>query len=150
MRDLYDYLQRMPKDELHVHLEGSIRPTTLLDLSKRNRIKLPAKDEQGLSAFYRFWDFAHFIQGYEIITRCLQTEDGYQLIAYEFGEGCAHQNIRYAEATFSMETNQRLTELTMSTWRIKSNNKITGPSGKLVGSPTKRGLILSLVRYFRR
>jgi adenosine deaminase len=101
----------MPKAELHVHLEGSIRPATLLLLAERNRIELAARDEIGLLNFYRFRDFPHFIQTYATITNCLRTPEDYQLIAYEFGAGCAQQNIRYAEATFSIATNQRMTGL---------------------------------------
>jgi aminodeoxyfutalosine deaminase len=101
----------MPKVELHVHLEGSIRPATLLRLARRNRARLPAQDEEGLRDFYRFRDFAHFIAVYETITGCLRTPDDYRLIAYEFGADCARQNIRYAEVTFTITSNQRETGL---------------------------------------
>jgi adenosine deaminase len=101
----------MPKVELHVHLEGSIRPATLLRLARRNRVTLPAQDEEGLRDFYRFCDFAHFIAVYETITGCLRTPDDYRLIAYEFGANCARQNIHYAEVTFTIVSNQRETRL---------------------------------------
>jgi len=97
--------RRMPKVELHVHLEGSIRPRTLLQLAERNGFELPIQDVQGLRDFYRFRDFPHFIEVYVTITRCLQTQDDYRLIAYEFGADCARQNVRYAEVTFSIFTN---------------------------------------------
>jgi aminodeoxyfutalosine deaminase len=99
------FARQMPKVELHIHLEGSIRPATLLQLAKRNSIELPAQDVEGLRDFYRFRDFAHFIEVYVTITRCLQTQDDYHLIAYEFGADCARQNVRYAEVTFSIFTN---------------------------------------------
>ena len=101
----------MPKVELHVHLEGSIRPATLLRLARRNRVRLPAQDEEGLRDFYRFRDFAHFIAVYEAITGCLRTPDDYRLMAYEFGADCARQNIHYAEVTFTITSNQRETGL---------------------------------------
>ncbi|MBN1977379.1 MAG: adenosine deaminase [Anaerolineae bacterium] len=105
MVDLHAFVCQMPKVELHVHLEGAIRPATLLQLAKRNRFALPAQDVEGLRDFYRFRDFAHFIEVYVTITRCLQTQDDYHLIAYEFGADCARQNVRYAEVTFSIFTN---------------------------------------------
>jgi aminodeoxyfutalosine deaminase len=105
MVDLHAFVHQMPKVELHVHLEGSIRPATLLKLAQRNDFDLPAKDVAGLQDFYRFRDFAHFIEVYVTITRCLQTQDDYRLIAYEFGADCARQNVRYAEVTFSIVTN---------------------------------------------
>lgn len=109
--NLHEYAHRMPKAELHVHLEGAILPVTLLELARRNEIALPAKDDAGLREFYRFRNFDHFIDIYMMITGCLRTPEDYRLVAYEFGRECSRQNIRYAEATFSIETNQRLTGL---------------------------------------
>ena len=108
---LKEYARRIPKTELHVHLEGAIRPTTLLHLAECNGIDLPAKDLDELREFYRFRDFEHFIEVYFTITGCLRTPEDYQLIAYEFGSDCALQNVRYAEPTFTIETNMRLTGL---------------------------------------
>jgi aminodeoxyfutalosine deaminase len=110
--NLHEFARRMPKVELHVHLEGSIRPATLLQLAERNGIELPVQGIDGVRDFYRFRDFAHFIEVYVTITRCLKTPDDYRLIAYEFGADCARQNIRYAEVTFSIYTNVRFSGLT--------------------------------------
>jgi adenosine deaminase len=110
--DLLEFAQRMPKAELHVHLEGSILPRTLLTLAQRNHISLPADSEAGLQELYRFRDFDHFLQIYLMTTGCLRTEDDYRLIAYEFGSECARQNIRYAELTFTMMTSMELSGLT--------------------------------------
>jgi adenosine deaminase len=109
--DLSEFAQRMPKAELHVHLEGSILPRTLLKLARRNHISLPAEDEAGLKNIYQFKDFNQFLDTYMMITSCLRTVDDYRLIAYEYGCECARQNIRYAEVTFTIETNARLTGL---------------------------------------
>jgi adenosine deaminase len=108
---LHEFIRRMPKVELHVHLEGSIRPGTLLELAGRHSVRLPAESEAGLQDFYRFRDFNHFIEVYLTITGCLRTPEDYRLIAYEFGCDCARQNIRYAEVTFTMESNQRMSGL---------------------------------------
>ncbi len=102
---LESFIRAMPKVELHVHLEGSIRPSTLLRLARRNGAELPARDLEGLRAFYRFVDFDHFIRVYMTISRCLKTPADFSLIAYEFGADMARQNIRYAEVTFSPDTN---------------------------------------------
>jgi adenosine deaminase len=109
--NLHKFARRIPKVELHVHLEGSIRPATLLQLAQRNGVRLPAQDEEGLRDFYCFRDFGHFIETYNIITGCLRTPDDYRLIAYEFGSDCARQNIRYAEVTFTIATNTKYNDL---------------------------------------
>jgi aminodeoxyfutalosine deaminase len=101
---LHDFIREMPKVELHVHLEGSIRPATLLALAERNGVALPAGDVAGLRDFYRFTDFPHFLQVYLTISRCLRTADDFGLIAYEFGADMARQRIRYAEVTFTPHT----------------------------------------------
>ena len=102
---VYDFIREMPKVELHVHLEGSIRPATLLTLAERNGVTLPAQDTEGLREFYRFTDFDHFIAVYLTVSGCLKTVADFSLIAYEFGAGMARQNIRYAEVTFTPHTN---------------------------------------------
>jgi aminodeoxyfutalosine deaminase len=102
---LQEFIREMPKVELHVHLEGSIRPTTLLKLAERNGVALPASDAEGLREFYRFTTFDHFIQVYLAISQCLRTVDDFSLIAYEFGSDMARQNVRCAEVTFTPHTN---------------------------------------------
>ena len=113
---LYDYITAAPKAELHVHLEGSIQPSTFLMLAKRHRIDLPADTEEGLRNWYRFKDFHHFIEVYIAITRCLRTVEDFELIVYEFGADMARQNIRYAEVTFSPSTHRWINLVDQDVW----------------------------------
>jgi len=100
------YIEAVPKAELHVHLEGSIQPATLLMLAQRNDVKLPVQKVEDLQDWFTFRDFDHFIEIYFEISSCLKTSDDYELIAYEFGANMARQNVRYAEVTFSPSTHQ--------------------------------------------
>jgi adenosine deaminase len=59
---LEQFIRQMPKVELHLHLEGSVRPMTLLDLARRHGVELPANDIEGLLCWYRFRDFPHFVE----------------------------------------------------------------------------------------
>ena len=102
---LRELARRLPKVELHVHLEGSIQPRTLLRLAHQNDQQLPAADEAGLRAYYQFSDFSHFLDLYITILKCLRTPADYRLIAYEFGREAARQNIRYSEVTFTIISN---------------------------------------------
>ena len=95
------YLQAAPKAELHVHLEGSIQPETLLKLARRHNITLPADTLEGLKDWFRFRNFHHFIEVYVTITKCLRTVEDFELIVFEYGAELARQNARYAEVTFS-------------------------------------------------
>ena len=102
---LHAFIRQMPKVELHVHLEGSIQPATVLTLAERNHVALPAKDLEGLHSFYHFTDFDHFIQVYFAVSGCLKTVSDFDLIAYELGSAMARQKILYAEVTFTPYTN---------------------------------------------
>jgi aminodeoxyfutalosine deaminase len=57
-----------PKIELHVHLEGTVRAATLLQIARRNGVALPADTVQGLAGLYEFRDFAHFIEVWILTT----------------------------------------------------------------------------------
>lgn len=102
---LASYLRAAPEAEVHVHLEGSIRPSTLLTLAARNNVALPATTEAGLRDWFAYRDFDHFIEMYVLCTRCLRTTEDYELIVHEYGAEMARQHIRYAEVTFSPSTN---------------------------------------------
>jgi adenosine deaminase len=98
------FIHAMPKVELHVHLEGAIQPATLLALAKQHKITLPADTVEGVRAWYRFKDFAHFVNIYLTISSCLRTPDDIEWIAREFLAGQAAQNIRYSEVTYTAFT----------------------------------------------
>jgi adenosine deaminase len=104
---LHAFVRRMPKAEIHVHLEGSVRPATLLKLALRNGVQPPAPDEAGLREFFRFRDFPHFIEVYIAVCNCLRTPEDFATIVREVGEDAAAQNIRYLELHFNPETNVR-------------------------------------------
>ncbi len=98
------YIAAVPKAELHVHLEGSIQPATLLALAQRNGVQLPVQTVAEMQHWFTFRDFNHFVEIFFAISRCLKTAEDYELIAYEFGASMAQQNVRYAEVTFSPST----------------------------------------------
>jgi adenosine deaminase len=111
---LETFIQAMPKVELHVHLEGSIRPETLLKLAQRHRVELPAKTVEGLRDWYTFTDFPHFIEIYLAVSSCLRTPEDIELIAREFLAGQAAQNIRYSEVTYTPYTHYKHRGLSFS------------------------------------
>jgi aminodeoxyfutalosine deaminase len=101
---LETFIRRMPKVELHVHLEGSIRPETLLTLAARNRVSLPVDTLEGLREWYNFTDFDHFIEVYFAICACLRTPEDFETITAEFLANQAAQNIRYSEVIWTPYT----------------------------------------------
>ncbi len=103
---LESYVRAAPKAELHVHLDGSIQPATLLALAQHNGVELPAQSEDGLRRWFTYRDFAHFIEVYVAVSSCLRTAADYELITYEFGAEMARQNACYAEVTFTPATHE--------------------------------------------
>lgn len=99
-----EFLLGMPKAELHVHLEGTMRPATLLRLARRRGVDLPAHDEAGLREWFRFRDFAHFVQVYLTCSACLRDPEDFQLLVDDFLAGQARQNVRWSEVHFTIET----------------------------------------------
>jgi adenosine deaminase len=97
----------MPKVELHVHLEGSIQPETLLELARRNRLRLPVSTIEGLQAWYQFRDFDHFVEIYNIMSSSIRSTEDIEFVAREFLSGQAAQGIRYSEVTYTPFTHYR-------------------------------------------
>src|ERR1700750_287937 len=95
------FIRQMPKVELHVHMEGSIRPETFLQLAARHEIPLPGETVAALREWYDFKDFSHFVTVYKTIACCLRTPDDVELIAREFLINQAAQNIVYSEVTYT-------------------------------------------------
>ncbi|HEX7106652.1 MAG TPA: adenosine deaminase [Acidothermaceae bacterium] len=90
-----------PKIELHVHLEGAVRPRTLIDLAKRNGLALPADSVEGISQLYEFTDFAHFIEVWILTTNVMRTADDFRRITVDYAAEAARHGAVYLEAIFS-------------------------------------------------
>jgi aminodeoxyfutalosine deaminase len=90
-----------PKIELHVHLEGTVRPATLLKIARRNDYALPADTEEGLARLYDFRDFAHFIEVWILTTNALRTEADFRQVVVDYAAEAAAHGAVYLEAIFS-------------------------------------------------
>jgi aminodeoxyfutalosine deaminase len=98
------FIARLPKAELHVHLEGAMLPATLFRLAKRRGVDLPAGDEAGLREWFRFRDFEHFVQIYLTTSRCVVTPEDFQEVARDFVAEQERQNVVYSEVHFTVAT----------------------------------------------
>ena len=98
--EIQSYIRSLPKAELHLHLEGTILPATLVELSARH-------DEHPLSlreaeSFYRFDDFTGFIECFKAVTRRLKNPEDYELIAWRMMQHLSEQGIVHAEVYISV------------------------------------------------
>jgi aminodeoxyfutalosine deaminase len=90
-----------PKIELHVHLEGAVRPHTLVELARANGLALPAETPEELAELYRFRDFDHFIQVWIMTTNVLRHADDFRRITVDYAAEAASHGAVYIEAIFS-------------------------------------------------
>lgn len=101
---LESFIRTMPKVELHVHLEGAIKPAVLWELAQRNGVDLPVATVEEIQEWFTFTSFAHFVQVYLNISSCIQTPDDIELVARAFLADQARQHIRYSEVTYTAYT----------------------------------------------
>jgi adenosine deaminase len=101
---LASFLRAIPKAELHVHLEGAMRPRTLLALARRRRVTLPADTEEGLREWFRFRNFDHFVDVYVTCSSCVRDPEDFQLLLRDFAADQAAENVRYSEVHFTVGT----------------------------------------------
>jgi aminodeoxyfutalosine deaminase len=92
---------KYPKIELHVHLEGTVRPETLLEIAQRNDYPLPADTVEGLAELYEYRDFEHFIEVWILTTNALRTRDDFRQVVIDYAAEAAGHGAVYVEAIFS-------------------------------------------------
>ena len=90
-----------PKIELHVHLEGTVRAATLLQIARRNDVPLPADSVEGLAGLYEFRDFAHFLQTWLLTTSALRTEQDFRQVVADYAAEAAAHGAVYLEGIFT-------------------------------------------------
>jgi aminodeoxyfutalosine deaminase len=90
-----------PKIELHVHLEGTVRPPTLLAIARRNGERLPVRSEAELQSLYEFTNFANFIRVWSMTTNCLRTAEDFRRVVVDYADEAAGLGAVYIEGIFS-------------------------------------------------
>ena len=93
------FILRLPKAELHLHLEGSVRPETLVELSRRHDAQ-PLTLEQ-VATLYHYEDFTGFLMAFKAVTERLRTPEDYELITYEMLRALGSEGVLHAEAYIS-------------------------------------------------
>jgi adenosine deaminase/aminodeoxyfutalosine deaminase len=100
MDSIAAFIRRLPKAELHLHLEGTILPSTLVELSRRhdsNPLTLAEAE-----ALYQFTDFTGFIQAFRAVTQQLAHPEDYELAAWRMMQRLAEQGVVHAEVFISV------------------------------------------------
>lgn len=109
------FIQSLPKAELHLHLEGSVEPPTLAELSRRHNTPLPTENnrydlsgsgdvlsEEDVRQLYAYKDFNGFLMAFKSVTERLRTPEDYELVTYRLMQKLRQQNVVHAEVYVSV------------------------------------------------
>ena len=97
-----EFIEKMPKAELHVHLEGTLEPEHIFSLAQRNNIELDYSTPEEVIAAYDFHDLPSFLTIYYAAMNVLRTEQDFYELAYHYFERAKADNIIYVEPFFSI------------------------------------------------
>ncbi len=98
------FLRRIPKADLHVHLDGSLRLSTLIDLAKKHGIELPAYTEKGLRQKVfkdKYASLVEYLKGFSYTDAVMQDAPSIERISYELGQDAIAEGVRYMEVRFA-------------------------------------------------
>src|SRR4051794_2721864 len=105
-----EILRRLPKAELHCHLDGSLRPETMIDLGLELEKTMPAPDAESLREYMTVDDARNledYLERFAITLSVMQTEPALERIAYELAEDSAADGVRYIEVRYAPVLNVR-------------------------------------------
>ncbi len=109
-----EFLKRIPKADLHVHLDGSLRLSTLIELAKKEGVELPDYTEKGLRQKVfkdKYESLVEYLKGFSYTGAVMQNAENIERIAYELGQDAIAEGVRYLEVRFApqLHANDKLT-----------------------------------------
>lgn len=99
-----DRISRLPKAELHVHIEGTLEPELMFELATRNRVEVPYPDVEAVRDAYRFTDLQSFLDIYYRAADVLRTRDDFAALMSAYLDRAAADGVVHAEIFFDPQT----------------------------------------------
>jgi adenosine deaminase len=109
MKITREFIEKIPKTDLHLHLDGSIRLPTLIQLAQENDIPLPAHTEKDLKAKVfkgKYQNLEEYLQGFTYTGAVLQSESALERVSYELAVDNIAEGVRYIEVRFAPQLHQ--------------------------------------------
>jgi len=105
-----ELVRRLPKTDLHVHLDGSLRLGSIIELARARKVALPSETPEGLEALVfrpRYASLAEYLEGFRYTVAVLQDEEALERAACELAEDCQADGVRYVEVRFAPQLHVR-------------------------------------------
>lgn len=101
---MIDLIKKLPKAELHLHIEGSLEPELMFRLAKKNNVEIPYKDIEDVRSAYNFTNLQTFLDIYYAGANVLLTKDDFYDLTWEYVLKCVENNIIHTEIFFDPQT----------------------------------------------
>ena len=102
--DLLTFIQKLPKAELHLHIEGTFEPELMFEIAKRNNLKIPYSSAEEVKAAYQFNNLQEFLDIYYAGANVLLTEQDFFDLTWAYLTKVASQNVKHVEIFFDPQT----------------------------------------------
>jgi adenosine deaminase len=156
-----EFLEKIPKTDLHLHLDGSLRVPTLIELAKEAKVDLPSETESGLQELVfkeKYADLPDYLRGFGLTCAVMQTAENLERIAYELALDSIAENVRYVEVRYAPQLHVRpglsmeqvVDSVHRGLERAKAEHNRSEPVRQGVDIPFHYGIITCALRYFNR
>jgi adenosine deaminase len=142
MAQLTEWIQNLPKVELHLHIEGTLEPELMFSLAERNQVKLPFDSVEAVRRAYNFHNLQSFLDIYYQGAQVLLKEQDFYDLAWAYLTRVAGQNVRHAEIFFDPQTHTER--------GVAFETVITGFHRALQDAESKLGMTSRLILCFLR
>ncbi|MBT3340442.1 MAG: adenosine deaminase family protein [Planctomycetes bacterium] len=154
-----ELLEALPKSDLHLHLDGSLRPSTLIELARDRKVKLPAYSEAGLykKVFKdQYTDLNDYLTGFAYTCAVLRDAESLERAAFELCVDCQNENVLYAEIRFAPQLHTHagfeildvLKAVTKGLRRAEKKYNARAAVKKGLEPPFRAGILVCAMRFF--
>lgn len=140
--DLTSLIQRIPKAELHLHIEGTLEPELMMTLAQRNRIELPYASVDEIRDAYNFSNLQSFLDIYYAGARVLREQQDFYDLTWAYLEHAAEDNVRHVEIFFDPQTHTER--------NVEFATVVDGIHGALQDGQSRLGITFRLIMCFLR
>ena len=151
-------LAALPKTDLHCHLDGSLRLNSLLELAKDRRISLPSQTSEGMRELVfkdQYRDLPDYLHGFAYTCAVLTDEEALERVAFELGQDCLSEGVRYLEVRFApqlhvrdgLDIGQVLTAVDRGLDRVRREHEAS-PATEEGEPPFRYGIVCCAMRMF--